>query len=64
MSNEQPRYFTRHDASRILKLSLRTVDSLLLSGRLASFKIGGSRRIPEAALLNIGDSAVRERLGV
>ena len=63
MSNE-PKFYTRHEAASILRMSLRTVDNLLASGRLRSVKLGHRRLISKDVLLNLGDAGVRERLGV
>lgn len=47
----KPTLLRREQAAEILQVSLRTLDQLVRSGRLASVKIGPKmRRIPETAI--------------
>lgn len=63
MSTE-PRYYTRAEAARALRMSQRTLDTHLSTGRITHVKIGRRVLISRDAILNIGDGAIRERLGV
>lgn len=42
--------YTRAEAAEFLRVSLRTIDHLVISGQLISAKVGGRRLIPADAL--------------
>jgi len=56
--------FSRHEVASLLNLSLRSVDSLLASGRIDSVKLGRRRLVSRDQLLNLGGHSVREKLGL
>ncbi|HXS13850.1 MAG TPA: helix-turn-helix domain-containing protein [Acidobacteriaceae bacterium] len=63
MSTEQPVYYTRAEGARALRMSQRTFDTHLSTGRIAHIKIGRRVLVTKDALLNIGDRHTREALG-
>ncbi len=52
---------TPEDAAALASVSRTTIYELMASGRLASVKIGRSRRVPHAALVDFVDLLVAEQ---
>lgn len=50
MENKQAEAYRRQQIADKLKVSLRTVDELILSGQIQSFKIGKRRLVSETSL--------------
>ncbi len=47
---QQPLLLTRVQVAQLLQISTRSVDYLISTGRLASLKLGKTRRVPREAV--------------
>jgi len=61
MTDEPPLMLTPRQVQRMLQLSPSTVYRMLDDGSIPSVKIGRSRRVPAAAMIEVLDYGVTER---
>ncbi len=52
--------FSRREVASLLNLSVRSIDHLILTGRLQSRKLGHRRMVPRDSLENFAGVTIRE----